>query len=274
MINYIYCYINNINGKLYVGQTNNIDRRIREHKSNSFNQKSINYNNIIHKAIRKYGYENFTVVILEVLENKTYEEVNEREKYWIKEKKSLISQNGYNIIEGGNNYWRSSFSCEEINDIKNMIISGKPYSDIVNKYGISKSFISNINNGQYFYEKNIIYPLYNYRINNDIYDSLIEDLEKPELTFKQLADKYSLAESTIKKFNYGTLQTGYYNGEYPIRKITPAEYKSQLIKDYLINTSLSKKEIVKLTNSSEETVRRINLGLAHKDDNLIYPLRQ
>jgi hypothetical protein len=30
-------------------------------------------------------------------------------------------------------------------------------------------------------------------------------LIKPELTFKELANKYGLGESTVKKFNYGTL---------------------------------------------------------------------
>ena len=98
-------------------------------------------------------------------------------------------------------------------------------------------------------------------------------MEKPELTLKELAQKYNLGESTVKKFNYGTLQPGYYDGEYPIRKMTPQEYKRILIKDYLLNTNYSKKEIVKLTNTSDETVRRVNVGLVDKDENLTYPLR-
>lgn len=272
MIFYIYQYTNLINNKKYVGQTNNIDRRIREHKSNSFNPKSVNYNNIIHKAIRKYGYENFKIDILETLDG-NYNDANEREKYWIKEQKSLINENGYNVIEGGNNSWRSFLSEEEILDIKNMIINGTSYSDIQNLYPISKTFISDINSGKYFHDASIQYPLYKYRIDKDIYDALIEDLEKPELTLKELAEKYGLGESTVKKFNYGTLQANYYDGEYPIRKITPQQYKRLLIKDYLLNTNYSKKEIVALTNTSDETVRRVNVGAIDKDNNLKYPLR-
>jgi hypothetical protein len=41
----------------------------------------------------------------------------------------------------------------------------------------------------------------------------------------------------------------------------------------LLNTNYSKKEIVALTNTSDETVRRVNTGAIDKDDNLVYPLR-
>lgn len=272
MIFYIYQYLNKINNKIYIGQTNDINRRIREHKSNSFNPKSVNYNNIIHKAIRKYGYENFDISILEVIDG-NYDKINEREQYWIKEKHSLITEHGYNILEGGNNCWRSFLSIKQIYDIKSMIKNGISYSDIQKKYPISKTFISDINRGKYFYNKEDNYPLYKYRISNDIYDSLIEDLERPELTFKGLSIKYNLAESTVKKFNYGKIQNGYYNGEYPIRKITPQEYKRLMIKDYLLNTNCSKKEIAVLTQTSDETVRKVNIGVIDKDENLKYPLR-
>lgn len=269
---FIYQYLNLINNKVYIGQTNNIDRRIREHKSNAFNPKSVNYNNIIHKAIRKYGYENFEISILESFEG-TYEQANLKESFWIKEKHSLVTENGYNILEGGNNSSKSFLKDSEISNIKTLIKNGVPYSEIQKKYPISKTFLSDINNGKYFFEKGISYPLFRYRIANDIYDTLIEDLEKPELTFKELSLRYGLSESTIKKFNYGTLQPGYYNGEYPIRKITPQKYKRNLVKNYLLNTDYNKEKIAKLIGVSNETVRRINNGSIDKDNNLLYPLR-
>lgn len=274
MIFFIYQYTNKINNKKYVGQTNNFQRRLNEHKSCSFNPKSVNYDDKIHQAIRKYGLNNFDIEVLEVINNaNNYELVNEREAYWIKEKESLITQWGYNILEGGKNCWRSFLTPDDVNLIKTLIKAGTPYSEIQTYYPISKTFISDINSGKYFFDNEEIYPLFRYRISNDIYDALIEDLIKPELTFKELANKYDLGESTVKKFNYGTLQPGYYKGEYPIRKITPQEYKRLLIKDYLLNTNYSKKEIVKLTNTSDETVRRVNVGAVDKDESLIYPLR-
>ena len=245
MVFYIYKYTNLINNKKYIGQTNNFERRVREHKSCSFNPKSINYDDKIHQAIRKYGYDNFKIEVVEIINNALdYELVNEREQYWIKEEQSLLTQWGYNVLEGGRNCWRSFLSYADVQDIKNMIKNETPYSIIQQFYPISKTFISDINNGKYFFDNKEIYPLCHYRISNDIYDALIEDLVKPELTFKELALRYGLGESIVKKFNYGTLQPGYYKGEYPIRKITPQQYKRLLIKDYLLNTSYTKKEIV------------------------------
>ena len=274
MIFFIYQYRNKINNKKYIGQTNNFQRRLNEHKSCSFNPKSVNYNDKIHQAIRKYGLDNFEIEVLEVINNvDDYELVNAREVYWIKEKQSLITQWGYNILEGGKNCQHSFLTPKDVNIIKTLIRQGISYTEIQSQYPISKTFISDINNGKYFFDSTETYPLYRYRISNDIYDALIEDLEKPELTFKELANKYNLGESTIKKFNYGTLQPGYYKGEYPIRKISPQEYKRLLIKDYLLNTNCSKKEIVKLTGTSDETVRRVNIGAVDKDDSLKYPLR-
>lgn len=274
MIFFIYQYTNKINNKKYVGQTNNFQRRLNEHKSCSFNPKSVNYDDKIHQAIRKYGLNNFDIEVLEVINNAdNYELVNEREAYWIKEKEGLITQWGYNILEGGKNCWRSFLTPDDVSLIKTLIKNGTSYSEIQTYYPISKTFISDINSGKYFFDSEEVYPLFRYRVSNDIYDALIEDLIKPELTFKELANKYDLGESTVKKFNYGTLQPGYYKGEYPIRKITPQEYKRLLIKDYLLNTNYSKKEIVKLTNTSDETVRRVNVGAVDKDESLIYPLR-
>lgn len=66
-MNYIYCYTNKINQHKYVGQTNNLNRRIREHKSCSFNENSTSYNDLIHKKIREYGIDNFSIEVLETI---------------------------------------------------------------------------------------------------------------------------------------------------------------------------------------------------------------
>lgn len=51
----IYKYTNQINGKIYIGQSLNVEHRNMAHKSSAFNQNANDYNSRFHKAIRKYG---------------------------------------------------------------------------------------------------------------------------------------------------------------------------------------------------------------------------
>lgn len=76
---YIYLYRNLVNNKKYIGQTNNIKRRKKQHQNDSFN--NYNYNRFyqpIHCAIRKYGLENFEFKIIEECLD---EDASEREQY-------------------------------------------------------------------------------------------------------------------------------------------------------------------------------------------------
>lgn len=81
-----------ITGKPYVGQTRQkLNRRIAGHKSSRRGRPGIDV------AIRKYGWENFTV---EVIETCPVEKLNEREIFWIRELNSK-APNGYNLTDGG-----------------------------------------------------------------------------------------------------------------------------------------------------------------------------
>jgi group I intron endonuclease len=80
-------------GKSYIGQTNDYDRRCREHQTR-------NSCPVFKKAINKYWWDNFTHEILE--ENLTLYESNIRESYWIL-KDNTLSPNGYNLQSGGKN---------------------------------------------------------------------------------------------------------------------------------------------------------------------------
>ena len=87
----IYKITNTLNGKPYIGQTRQkLNRRISGHKSSKKNFG-------VDAAITKYGWENFTV---EVIEECPIEKLNEREIFWIAELGSKVP-NGYNLTDGG-----------------------------------------------------------------------------------------------------------------------------------------------------------------------------
>ena len=106
---YVYLITNKINGCIYVGKTvDTIQSRWRDHVS-SANTNADNF--YIHKAIKKYGEENFQIEQLEECENSI---LSDREMYWIKEKQSFYRDNnkGYNLTRGGEGVMK--YTDEEI----------------------------------------------------------------------------------------------------------------------------------------------------------------
>lgn len=96
----IYKFVNKINGKIYIGQSNDIQRRIKDHYYKAHNPTGGNYHSPLHLAIRKYGWDNFQI---EVLEECNIEELDEKEIYYIQLYNS-ITPNGYNIMAGGQQF--------------------------------------------------------------------------------------------------------------------------------------------------------------------------
>lgn len=92
----VYKITNKINNKVYIGITSNgLSARWKEHLYNAEHGCPFK----LHKAIRKYGKENFLVELLDFCNS--WEELEEREKYYISEYKSLQDEFGYNMTEGG-----------------------------------------------------------------------------------------------------------------------------------------------------------------------------
>lgn len=97
---YIYKIYNDVNDKVYIGQTTRtIEKRYKEHLI-------LNDDCIIHKAINKYGKKHFNVSEVEKIccdtKEKLYDKLNIKEIEYITEYNSM-QPNGYNITNGGNN---------------------------------------------------------------------------------------------------------------------------------------------------------------------------
>ena len=92
--NYIvYCHINKINGKKYIGITCQLKRRWR---SNGIGYKGCP---AFWLAINKYGWQNFQHIILK--EKLTNEEAEKYEQQFINNFKTCQKDYGYNIAKGG-----------------------------------------------------------------------------------------------------------------------------------------------------------------------------
>lgn len=89
----IYKITNQKNNRSYIGQTNNLDRRLAEHRASS--------KAYISKSIRKNGFSNFSITILQ--ENLTLDQANDLEQHYISLFKSIFPS-GYNLNTGGKRY--------------------------------------------------------------------------------------------------------------------------------------------------------------------------
>ena len=92
---YVYKITNLINQKIYIGITNNVEKRWGNEKSYPKDPK---HRQVIQEAIHKYGKDNFEFKVLH--RNLSIEEAIVLEEQYIKEFNSLVP-NGYNVDPGG-----------------------------------------------------------------------------------------------------------------------------------------------------------------------------
>lgn len=97
--NVIYRFKNKINGKVYIGQTQvSFRKRVIQHVTCS-NPDTKCHKSYFHKALNKYGFENFDISIIERCCDQT--ELDKREVYWINYYNSTNKKFGYNLDGGG-----------------------------------------------------------------------------------------------------------------------------------------------------------------------------
>lgn len=125
--NEVYKITNKVTGKIYIGITNQgSGARYRHH----WYEARIGESAPIHKSMAKYGEENFTLEIIDFAD--TYEELREKEKFWIKELNSMDRKIGYNLTEGGDGTFGRMHSEETKEKIRQKAI-GRKASDETKK---------------------------------------------------------------------------------------------------------------------------------------------
>ncbi|MGL5711711.1 MAG: GIY-YIG nuclease family protein [Cetobacterium sp.] len=108
MYGIIYKIQNNINNKIYIGQTINLKKRIWKHKKDSKWEEKSHYP--LYRAVNKYGWDNFSISKID--EGCDLEDLNTKEEFWIEFYNSIIPEFGYNVQAGGRN-----ISCERLSEV-------------------------------------------------------------------------------------------------------------------------------------------------------------
>jgi len=174
----VYKTTNLINGKIYVGQ------------DSKNNPEYLGSGTIIKRAIKKYGKENFKKDILEICMTK--DELDDKEKYWIKELKTI--ENGYNISGGGDGCLgcKQSEKTKEKRRLKNIGDKNPMYGKPLPKETLIKRS-EKVKKEATFKGKNN--PNFKYDINrDDLYKNFITDNK----TIKEISKIYGCSVDVIR----------------------------------------------------------------------------
>lgn len=210
MEKYIYKITNLINKKCYIGQTNNCDRRFKEH-IRGLNNSAI----ALHHAISKYGVDNFSFEIIDSGEN-----YNELEIFYIDKYNSF--NDGYNLTKGGEDpplhfgesCWWSFHTQEDVDEIISLLKTTQlSYTEIAEISNYNRSSIERIDKGIMWNNPNLEYPI---RKKVSIVEDITNDLLNTNISQKDLAKRYGIARTTVTAINNGQ---NYYREylSYPLR---------------------------------------------------------
>lgn len=285
-MSYIYKITNLVNNKIYIGYTSrNLKRRFYEHCWSASQDKD---KNILHKAINKYGKNNFKIEeVLSFNENeKNWEEL---ERYYINYFNAYVP-NGYNVAEGGNkppvkrgdSNNKTIFPDREmpilLNLLKDTSISYEKISEIT---GLSICQLYNINMGKSRKQEGIIYPIRKFSIYEERALKIIEILANDKtISNEEISKKFKINKNSVASINSGKLFNYLWDGDYPIRKVkVPNDYKEKqkmvekVLKIIKENPKISKAQIQSISGYGRFVVDKIIKGdYPYQMDNIKYPL--
>lgn len=244
MSNVIYAYKKRSTQKIvYVGQSVDLPTRHKTHMEyDPFNVNCKEYNYPLSRGIRKYGENEYELIILE--DNVPQEKLNDREKYWIAFYDTYF--NGYNQTIGGSNPTQPIFTEDKIDLVIEMLQDESySYQDIIDKTGISMTHIYNINTGARRRRNDLEYPIRKsnakgtrgLKLSPEENQQIQNLLKESRLAYEEIADQFNCKKEVIANLNRGETKAYRLEGwEYPIRDTVTArkigcEYRWRLRKE-------------------------------------------
>ena len=187
MNGFIYKITNKLNNKVYIGQTiQKPIERFYQHCAKKCDKYILNM--VIHKAIFKYGKDNFT---FEVIEEVPKQQLNEREEYWIKYYNSYTD--GYNSTKGGQK-GNKPFKNIDNNAIIEQYQQGKSLRTIGKMFNIDKATVKSI-----LIRNNIkLRTTRTYKLSQEDRASIILDI-KQGISRNTIVSKWNISKSYLSQ---------------------------------------------------------------------------
>lgn len=253
----IYKITNLIDGKIYIGQTVNYEKRKRSHKSHLLNNKHCNSH--LQRAFNKYGEDSFKI---ELIQKCDIDELDDLEKFYIEKYNCCDEDYGYNMMYGGQQYRKFTpevrekmsrgrkgmkFSEEHKRKISIALKNVTPSKESIEKMKLTKKL-----NPTCVGEEN-----FNAVISDSTAEKIINDLVKNKAV-KELENKYNVTADIIYNLMYNK---SYKHIKPEIRKSLSERTKTNMSSkiEQAINLYLggmSQNEVCKILKMSRNTLRR------------------
>lgn len=267
----IYKITNNINGKVYIGQSVDYEKRFLGHK-NSAERGDDTY---LYRAMRKHGIDKFKCELIG-----RYENYNEMEKYYISLYDSTNEEKGYNICPGGEEPPRTEFlhytKSEWIMVHDMLMYTTYTFEEISKMCDVNINFVHATRTGRNHRLDGVEYPLRSIdkTLCHNVVDSILNDLSTTNMSMKEIANKNGVSHSEVKALNRGEHHHRN-NINYPIRNTSSIDKEKPVnIKNDLLDANLTIDEMCEKYNCSRKTIRNINTGKIWYDKDLEYPLNK
>ena len=254
---------NKVNNKFYIGKTlRDLNVRYERHLKDA----KYGSNLPIHRALLKYGKENFDVIILE--ENIPEKELSEKEKFYIKKYDAV--HNGYNLSYGGDGGRISKYSDKQIYNVKCLLRdTNKSVTVISQETGVSVYMVRDINRGKCLRTKDFSTPIRpkkdRHIMSEEEANHIIEMLLTKKYCLSEVAEQTGFSVITVSRINSGV----YHKKEniiYPIISVdcrrsdsSPISLVKEIIYD-ISHTNLPLTEIALKHNVKSSKVNDINNG--------------
>lgn len=192
MFGIIYIITNNINSKVYIGQTiQTLENRWKAHCRNKCSRNEMNMH--IKRAILKYGKQNFSITELERCK---VTELNEKEIYYIKLYNSYIE--GYNSTKGGKSGTKElKLDIEQQQDCIELYKLGFSLREVAKEFNVDKATIKHI-----VELSNIpLRTTRTYKLSQKDREKILEDCKV--LSRKEVMDKWDISKSYLSQLING-----------------------------------------------------------------------
>lgn len=269
MEKYVYKITNQINGKAYIGQTNNLKRRFQEH----LHDKRMGHP--IYLAMKKYGKENFSLEVLYYGDN-----YDEEERRWIAFYETSNKDKGYNITAGGQDSAGESnpmakITRDKAQEVINLLLNTRLSIDEISKETeLSVGYINHINHGEAWSSTEYTYPLRDFsnKLPSKLVERVIHLLQDNSKSLDDIEKETNVARYTILNINKGKHYVRH-DILYPIRDVKLSRETIDEIVALLSTTQMPYKDIASKFGVSISIVSRINRGISWYNENLTYPIR-